>query len=67
MTVLVLRQGIQQRNRDLLCDMGVLERKDTGSGYMLNIQKMIHLLAGGIYQNRAKIDELERRLICQSA
>jgi len=59
---LVLRQGIQENNRELLADMGVLEKKDTGSGYMMKIQPMVRLLAGGIYQSRAMIDELMERL-----
>uniref|UniRef100_A0A6M3IPM5 Putative structural protein n=1 Tax=viral metagenome TaxID=1070528 RepID=A0A6M3IPM5_9ZZZZ len=59
---LVLRQGIQQNNRELLANMGVLERKDTGSGYMMKLQPMVRLLAGGIYQTRALIDDLTERL-----
>ncbi len=59
---LVLRQGIRQRNCDLLVDIGVFSRKNSGSGYMMNIQPMTRLLAGGIYQNRAKIDALEKEL-----
>lgn len=59
---LVLRQGIQQNNRELLADMGVLTRKDTGSGYMMNLQSMIRLLAGGIYQTRVRLDQLSERL-----
>jgi len=61
-----LRQGIQQRNHDLLVSMGVFTKKDTGSGYMMNLQPMVRLLAGGIYQTRQmfedKIAELEDRL-----
>jgi len=59
---LVIKHGIQENNRELLADMGVLERKDTGSGYMMKIQPMVRLLAGGIYQSRAMIDELMERL-----
>jgi len=59
---LVLRQGIQQNNRELLADIGVLERKDSGSGYMMRVQPMVRLLAGGIYQSRGLIDELSERL-----
>ncbi|KKL65971.1 hypothetical protein LCGC14_2149600, partial [marine sediment metagenome] len=55
---LMLRQGVQQRNHELLVDMGVFTRKDTGSGYMMNIQPMTRLLAGGIYQNRALIEDI---------
>ena len=58
----VLRNSIQKRNHELLCEMGVFEKKDTGSGYMMRIQPMTRLLAGGIYQNRAKIDKLEDRV-----
>lgn len=53
---LILKQGIQQNNRELLTNLGVLTRKNTGSGYMMNIQPMTRLLAGGIYQNRALIE-----------
>jgi len=64
---LVLKQGIQLNNRELLADIGILTRKDTGSGYMMNLQPMVRLLAGGIYQTRQmledKIAELEDRLI----
>jgi len=63
---LVLRQGIQQNNRELLANIGVLERKDTGSGYMMKLQPMVRLLAGGIYQTRQMLedtrDEMRTRL-----
>jgi hypothetical protein len=59
-----LKEGIQQNNRELLADMGILERK-TG-GYMMKLQPMIRLLAGGIYQNREllenKVTMLEERI-----
>ena len=54
----ILQQSIQQRNADLLADMGIYERKDSGSGYLMNIQPMIRLLAGGIYQTRDRIDRV---------
>ena len=60
---LVLRQGIQQNNRELLADMGVLERKETGSGYMMKVQPMVRLLAGGIYQTRTLIDQTKEELV----
>ena len=60
---LALRNGIQQRNHALLVEMGVFTRKETGSGYMMNIQPMTRLLAGGIYQNRAYIESLEQRIV----
>lgn len=43
--------------------IGVVSRKDTGSGYMLNFQKAHYLSWGGIRQNRAKIDDMEERLV----
>jgi hypothetical protein len=59
---LVLQQGIQKGNRELLANMGVLTRKDTGSGFMLNVQPMIRLLAGGIYQTRQVLEDLRDEL-----
>ena len=53
---LVIREGL--RNRELLTDIGVMERKDTGSGYFMKVQPMLNLLGGGIYQNRARIDDI---------
>jgi hypothetical protein len=40
--------------------MGILDRKgkDDGSGYMMKVQPMVKLLAGGIYQTRARVDDL---------
>jgi len=55
---IVIKQGIQQNNRELLADIGVFDRKDTGSGYMMKIQPMVRLLAGGIYQSRQRLDDL---------
>lgn len=43
--------------------IGVVERKNTGSGWMLNFQKAIYLGWGGIRQNRAKLDKIEERLV----
>jgi len=60
---LALRQGIQQNNRELLVNMGVLERKDTGSGYMMNLQPMVRLLAGGIYQTRQMLEDIKGELL----
>jgi len=61
---IVLKDGIQHHNRELLSDIGVMERK--GNGYMLRIQPMLNLLAGGIYQNRQLIEDkfaqLEERI-----
>jgi len=60
---LVLRQGIQQNNRELLADIGVLDRKETGSGYMVKIQPMFNLLGGGIYQTRQLIENTKEELV----
>ena len=53
---LVLKNAIQHRNHELLADMGIFSRKETGSGYMMNLQPMVRLLAGGIYQSRELIE-----------
>jgi hypothetical protein len=60
---LALRDGIQRGNREILANMGVLTRKDTGSGYMMNLQPMVRLLAGGIYQGRQQLDDLRTELM----
>jgi len=43
-------------NRARMVEMGILEAKDTGSGYLMHIQPLTRLLAGGIYQNRAHMN-----------
>lgn len=62
---MTIREGIQQRNRELLTDIGVMEKKDTGSGHFLKLQPMLNLLGGGIYQNRARIDKLIEVLVSE--
>ena len=52
----------REANRALMRDMGIIFEKECGRGDMVNIQPLTRLLAGGIYQNRARIDELERKL-----
>lgn len=42
--------------------IGVVTPKGSGSGYMLNFQKAIYLGWGGVRQNRARIDDLDRRI-----
>lgn len=54
---LILKQGISEQALEKLEEVGVMSRKDTGSGWMVNVQAMMYLLAGGVYQNRARIDE----------
>ena len=54
-------QGALKRGRDVLIEIGVLKEYEDGFiGY--NDQRMAALLAGGIYQTRTKVDELEQRL-----
>jgi len=59
---MVIQKGIQQRNHELLADIGVFTKKDTGSGYMMNIQPMTRLLAGGIYQTRQMLEDTRDKL-----
>lgn len=59
---MVLKQGVSQGQMEVLEGVGVMSRKDTGSGWMMDVTRFSYLLAGGIYQNRAKIDNLEERL-----
>jgi hypothetical protein len=59
---LLLKQGIQQRGLDMLCEVGVFSKKDTGSGYMMNVQAFNYLLAGGIYQTRELLDNTKEEL-----
>jgi len=54
-------------NRERMVDMGILEPvPGASSGYHMRIQPLTRLLAGGIYQNRHRMDsqydELSRRL-----
>jgi len=57
---IILRRS--EKQLEALEEIGVMKRKYTGSGWMLNFQKMMYLLAGGVYQNREKLDILGRRL-----
>jgi hypothetical protein len=52
----------QEINRQRMLELGIIDKKDTGSGYMLNLQPLTRLLAGGIYQNAARITALEAKL-----
>ena len=54
--------GVMKRGQEALIEAGVLKRYDDGwVGY--NDQRMAALLAGGIYQTRWKVDELEEEII----
>lgn len=59
---IVLRQGISEQKLDVLEQMGVMRRKATGSGWMLNVQAMLYLLAGGVYQTRQMLENEIREL-----
>ena len=54
--------GIFKRGKDALIEAGILKKYEDGwTGY--NDQRMAALLAGGIYQTRWKVDELEEEII----
>jgi hypothetical protein len=52
----LITEAQRDANRALLVDAGILEEKDTGSGYYLSIQPMLRLISGGIYQTRGLLD-----------
>lgn len=64
----VLREGISKGNKALLLSLGVIveKRDDYGSiipdEYMISTQRLINLIAGGVYQNRDYIESLEARI-----
>ena len=64
-----LKRAFSEGEKSVLVEIGVMEYKvvDYGEGrkegkYMINTQQLYALLAGGIYQNRDKIDLLEARI-----
>ncbi len=63
---MVLREAVGLRGVELLEEMGIAERKDTGSGWWMNLQPYLGLLRGGIVQNRQGMDagfaDMDRRL-----
>lgn len=59
---IILRQGISERKLEVLEQIGVMRRKGTGSGWMMNIQAMLYLLAGGVYQTRQALDKLREEV-----
>ena len=67
---LILKRGISEGNKELMLEVGVLKLVDvkndsgdiTGQKYMIQLQAFNKLLAGGVYQNRDKIDALEARI-----
>lgn len=56
---LILREGLSSRGTfEKLEKIGVMQRNDNLSGWLIAVQPMMYLLAGGVYQNRARIDDL---------
>ena len=59
-------RDLMRSNRQELIDMGVLRQYDDGwVGY--SDQRMAALLAGGIYQTRQRVDELDERIAALEA
>jgi len=74
----LLKEGVKEGKKEVLEEIGVLKKKykmdEDGvyildefgelifDGYMINVQDFLKLLAGGVYQNRDKIDVLEARI-----
>lgn len=52
----VLHQGISQRKVEVLEQLGIMEKM--GNQWMMNLQPMMMLLAGGVYQTRQRLDGL---------
>ena len=65
---IVLRQGLSERQTELLERLGIMEKKapvpgkGPNPGYWLNLQPMLALLAGGVYQTRQRLDNYVARL-----
>lgn len=64
---ILLKNSLSLNDYELLVNAGIAERKYTGdnetvSSYSFNLTEMIKLVAGGVYQNRDKIDRLEARI-----
>lgn len=67
----VLRKGISEGDTELMREIGVLKTVDIididgkilGTQDMVQLQPFIKLIAGGVYQNRDKIDVLEARIV----
>lgn len=64
----LLREGVSKGNRELLKQAGVLTPKLNMDGeiiegqYQIQLQSIVKLLAGGVYQNRDYIESLEQRI-----
>lgn len=68
----LLREGISRGDKELLVYAGVLNRvpvsaNSTDVKYTINLQRLLKLVAGGVYQNRDKIDALEARVAALEA
>lgn len=68
----LLDEGIRGGNKVLLEEAGILKKKykinengeitNIQDGYMISIQNFTKLLAGGVYQNRDKVDALQVKI-----
>lgn len=64
----LLREGISKGDKEVLKDAGVIIDKVDKEGniiegeYMISLQRMVALIAGGVYQNRDYIESLEARI-----
>ena len=60
-----LKKAFSQGEKEALVELGVLVNTSSNGteSFMIDTQKMMALLAGGVYQNRDKIDVLEKRII----
>lgn len=50
----------RQAHLDRMVEIGIFEKADSVSGYMLKLQPLTRLLAGGVYQNRQLMDDLRK-------
>lgn len=59
-----LKRAFSDGEKTALVEIGVLEQVSYNgtTKYVIDTQKMIALLAGGVYQNRDRIDQLEARI-----
>lgn len=59
-----LKRAFSNGEKQVLTEMGIIETFDTDLGKtdMINTQKLMALIAGGVYQNRDRIDILEQRI-----
>jgi hypothetical protein len=63
--IFLARCGLNRDSLGKLCDIGVMERKDTGSGYMMSVQKATYLAWGGIAHNRNYLEQTREELLAR--